>query len=107
MSKEFLLIHEIEDAYIQENFVRLNSFFIKQPFLKGQFKHFTIDFPATVTNLRFPHKLGFQPKDVIQTFLTGTGSLTWNYNLFDANFLDITTSGPCKVRAIIGAYEEQ
>ena len=105
--KEFLLIHEIEDEYIQENFVRLNTFISDQPFLKGRFQHFEIEFGAAVTNLRIQHRLGFQPKDLIQTFLTGGETLTWNYDLFDSKYLDVTTSGPCKVRAIIGAYEEQ
>lgn len=101
-----LFLNEVEDQYLLENFIRLEDFINAQTFFKGQFKHFDINIPAAVTNFKFKHNLGFQPRDVIQTLLTGAGLLTWNYDKFDAKFLDITTTGPVTVRAFIGTYRE-
>lgn len=99
-------IEEIEDPLVRENFQRLIEFFQQQSLLQGVFKHFQITIPQAVTNYRYRHGLGFQPKDVIQSSLTGVGALTWNYASFDKEYVSITTTGPCVVRAFIGRYEE-
>lgn len=90
---------------IRENFSRLKRLLTQQTLLKGEFKFLEITFTQAVTNFQYPHKLGFVPKDVIQTSLIGA-NLTWNYDLFTREFLDITTTGPCVVRAYIGTYSE-
>lgn len=101
-----LFLEEISDTYIQQNFVRLLAFFTKQRLLGAEFKHFEISFKGAVTNSKFKHNLGFVPRDVIQTSSIGAGVLTWNYDKFDANFLDITTTGAVRVRAFVGSYQE-
>ena len=101
-----LFLNEVEDQYLLENFIRIEDFINGQVMFKGQFQHFEIVIPAAVTNFKFKHNLGFQHKDVIQTSVIGAGVLTWNYDKFDAKFLDITTTGPVSVRAFIGAYKE-
>lgn len=101
-----LLLKEITDQYIQENFLRITDFFKKQKMLQAEFTHFELVFSSAVTNFKFRHNLGFQPKDVIQTSSIGAGVLTWNYDKFDAQFLDITTTGAVKVRAFVGSYQE-
>jgi hypothetical protein len=57
-----------------------------------------------VVNYRYPHKLGFVPEDVIQTSLRGAGAVTWNYDQFNRDYLDVTTTGACVVRAFVGLY---
>lgn len=102
-----LLVQEISDERLRENFKRIQSEFTeKQVILKGEWKFFEIIFTVAVTNFKQKHLLGFLPKDIIQTSLTGTGVLTWNYDLFDKINLDITVTGPCKVRAFVGSYLE-
>lgn len=101
-----LFLTEIEDQYLKENFIRLNDYLNGQPLFNGIFRHFEIRIPSSVTNFKFVHNLGFKPNDVIQTSAIGSGNLTWNYDKFDAKFLDITTTGPVTVRAFIGAYKE-
>lgn len=101
-----LLLKEISDQYIQENFIRIVDFFKRQRLLDGEFTHFEIVFTGAVTNFKFKHNLGFVPKDIIQTSSIGAGVLTWNYDKFDAQFLDITTTGVVTVRAFVGSYQE-
>jgi hypothetical protein len=76
-----------------------------------QFRHFTQTFTQNGANIKIPHGLGFTPKDVLQTSLIGSGTLSWNYSLFDQTNLDVTITGatetdPVIVRAFIGTHTE-
>lgn len=101
-----LFVIQVDDEYSRDNFQQIERHAREQSLLRGRFKFFEITFAKAVTNFKFPHKLGFAPKDVIQTSLMGAGVLTWNYARFDATNLDITTSAACVARAFIGCYEE-
>jgi hypothetical protein len=102
-----LRLQEIEDPIIRENFERVKSDVESFPFLKGKWRFVEIVFTGAVTNYQYPHGLAFIPKDVIQTSITGAGSLTWNYATFSRTHLDITTTGACTVRAFVGTYFER
>jgi len=99
-------LNDIEDLTVRNNFEVIQDGFREQPILKGKWKFFEISFDGVVTNEKYPHNLGFQPKDILQTSTTGVGDITFNYSSFDKENLDITTSGACTVRAFIGTYEE-
>ncbi len=101
-----LALAQIKDLNIRENFGKIQDFFRASSFIAAQFRFITIEFTVAQANIRYPHKLGFVPRDVLQTSLRGTGGLTWNYDLFDKDFLDITVTGPCIVRAFVGAYQD-
>jgi hypothetical protein len=94
---------EIADEYARENFRMLRDYMLLESPFQG-FQHFEITLTAAVTNFRYRHSLGFQPKDIIQTSLTGTGVATWNYNLFNDTYLDLTTTGACTVRLFAGTF---
>jgi len=102
-----LFINKIKDEYVKRALQNVREFFNDQPVLKGNFKFFEITIGAAVSNMKYPHNLGFIPKDVIQLSVTGAGSLTWNQASFDMNYLDITTTGACVVRAFIGTYKDK
>jgi hypothetical protein len=99
-----LLVKEMQDSYVRENFMRLQDIIRRLP-LDG-FRHLEITFDAAQTNKKVAHGLGAKPKDVIQTSLTGTGSVTWNYSSFDDTYLDVTSTGACVVRAYVGTHTE-
>ncbi len=101
-----LILKDIVDQYARENFFRIQKFLLKVPFFKTEMKHFELTFDRALTSQKVLHGLGFKPTDIIQTFLTGPGTLTWEYDSFDEKNLVVTTSGACKVRAFIGAYRE-
>ena len=102
-----LRLQELEDPIVRENFTRVRDEVNDQPFLRGKWRFVELTFLAAVTNFEFAHNLGFIPKDVIQTSLTGAGALTWNYSSFDRTSVSITTTGACVVRAFIGTYFER
>lgn len=104
-------LDRIEDPYIREIVQRIREEFKNQVLLRGQWRFAEISFTSNITNFKYPHGLGFSPKDLFQTGKTGTGSITYNYDEFDSTNLDITTSGtsssdPLTVRFFVGRYEE-
>jgi hypothetical protein len=101
-----LLLREITDPYVRENFSRIRDYVRLQHQLEG-FKHYEITITGAQTHFKFPHNLGFQPKDVLVTSLTGAGSVSWNYDLFDRTNLNLSTTGSCVIRAFIGTYQEE
>lgn len=100
-----LFLSEIEDDFSRENFRRVQNEFNEDVLKNSQFTFITITFTGAETNYKYKHNLPFVPRDVIQTSLTGSGSLTWNYSLFDSTNLDITTTDACVVRALIGKVQ--
>lgn len=102
-----LKIDAVKDPVVREALQIIKESLNKIALLRGEFEHFTLDFEEAISDHTFTHNLGFAPRDVIQTFLTGTGSVVWNYAGFTKTQVSITVTGPCTVRAFIGAYKEQ
>lgn len=101
-----LIINELNDKLVRDNFVKLAETLDPNPFVDGQFKHFEITFTQAVTGLNIPHGLGFKPNDLIQTSKTGSGNITWNYTEFDEVNIDVTTDGACVVRVLLGRVSQ-
>lgn len=77
------------------------------PLIRGSWQFVTFTVSTATANYKFPHRLGFVPKDVIQLSVTGGGSITWNYSNFSSTQLDVTTAGgEVTVRAFVGTYQE-
>lgn len=94
----------IQDPVVRENFTRIQSFL--DNYHLDKFVHIDLIFKKAETNFRYRHNLGFRPLDVFHTMITGGPTiLTWNHALWDDQFIDITTDGPCRVRAFIGTFQ--
>jgi hypothetical protein len=99
-----LNVDRIKDEMVRDAIQDVETEFNGLPFKRGDWKQIELTFLASVTNFKYPHTLGFAPKDIIQTSLTGAGAITWNYANFDRTNLDISTTGPCVVRALVGTF---
>jgi hypothetical protein len=104
---DFELDMNVEGDAEKENFRRIREWVENSVWERFVGEHFEIVFTQAETNFRLPHFLGFAPKDVVQTSLTGAGAITWNYGLFDRTDLDMTVTDACTVRAFIGRFEEK
>lgn len=82
-----------QDPLLSEQFDRIRRVLEKSFFFNFDGDGYELSFTANQTNLRFPHQLGFQPKDAWLTSEIGTGTLQFNYDKFDPEFLDLTVSG--------------
>lgn len=98
--------NQTDSLNINQNFNKLKSIIEKNNLRYFDCQFYEIDITAAVSNYKYPHNLGFSPKDIIQTSLTGSGSITFNYTSFDKTYLDITTTDACKVRFYAGTHRE-
>lgn len=103
-------IREISDVNVQDALNALMAYLRSESPLLG-FRHFEIVLTEPVTNLKYSHGLGFLPEDVLTSFISNHGSLTWNYAKFDSENLDLTVAGdtisatnPCVIRFFAGSY---
>lgn len=103
-----LLINDVDDKVLQENFTRIQSQFNGDVFGKGHFKFFDVTISTTGAypfTKAYAHNLGYVPLDVIQTRVTG-GTVTWNYTSFTDIFVNLTVSAATRVRFFLGRYDE-
>jgi hypothetical protein len=103
-----LYVSQIEDPYIRANFLSMGQLFQGTPFLKGEWKFLELSITSTGT-VKIPHTLAFTPKDVILLSQVG-GTVTFNYNLFDSTYLNVTatvTASPMVIRVFVGRYTEE
>lgn len=99
----------LKDAFTREAISNIQDEFRDNDLLGGKFTFFTLAFLGAVTNFKYPHGLGFKPLDIIQTSFiglgtSGAGAVEFNYSLFDATNLDITTTDACSVRFFAGSF---
>lgn len=101
-----LILKDITDPYIRENFKRIIDFFRGDSVRKAQWKFFEIAFTSGQTNYRYRHGLGFRPKDFLITGVTDSEAVTFNVDLCDKDYMDMNVSGACTVRFFAGTYRE-
>ena len=96
-----IFVNEIQDPVIRKNFQNLLDYFERD----GNFNDFKfIEFEAkkAEANIKINHNLGYIPKDIVISSQEGSGSLTFNRDKFDKQFLDVTTTGDVKARLYVG-----
>lgn len=98
-----LVVKEITDAYIRQNFDALRKYFNENNQLYG-FKYFEVEFSDAVTNYRQAHGLQTSPQDLIITNMTGAATIDFNKGLFSLTEFDMTVSAACKVSFFLGTY---
>lgn len=99
-----LILKDVSDPWIQENFSRIKRYIAQQTVLDGNFKFFEVDIPDAFTEKPFKHNLSFVPRDIIILNAEGDLNFYFNYPLFDRENIYITTSGPVVIRFLAGLY---
>ena len=100
-----LFFRDIDNQYTLDNFRRIEGEINGQIILSASWRPIELTFTAAKSNFRYEHNMKFVPTDVIQTRLTGAGAVTYNYTLFDETHIDISTSGACVVKFLLGRYD--
>lgn len=91
---------------IRDNFQKILEAFNGLVLESGNWRFYELEFMAAATNYRLKHHFTFTPKDIIQTGKFGTGAVTFNFDEFDATYIDITTTAACVVRFFAGLRSE-
>lgn len=96
-----LLIKEIADTYIRENFQRIANYLKAENPLDG-YRKITLSFTKQET-ISVPHQLGFVPQSVIPLRIEDGATVTFHYERFDSTNVYATASKATKVKALVGA----
>lgn len=99
-------LKKLDHDDLLQNFQILQDAFRNQKLLQD-WAFFDLTFNVAVTDEMFRHNLGYIPKDVLVTRLSGPGTLTFEYDKFTSEFIKITTTGACRVRCFVGTYREE
>lgn len=102
-----LFTESIEDQNTRDALTRIQEYLNATAILRGEWKFIDIEFTGATTNYKYPHGFRFVPVDVIETHKSGAGVITFNFDDFDRTNIDITTTGACRVRALVGLYRER
>lgn len=102
MSRIDLILKDIEDIYVRENFNRLKKFLNDSVFFEGDFDFYEVDIPSASVLFPIPHGLKFIPADIIFLSITGDHNAFFNYENFDRTNIYVTAPGPCIIRFIAG-----
>ena len=106
MSKIELILKDISDEYVRENFSRLIAFLGADNVRRTDFKFYEITFQAAASGVKYAHRLGYVPKDIIVTNITNQENVLFNTDQFDRTNFDMDVTGACTVRFFAGRYEE-
>lgn len=101
-----ILIKEIADRYVRENFQRLQNFIDKENILRGNFQYVEIVFTKAENNYKHKHNLDFTPNIAFLAWVSDSAAVTLNYDEFDSEDINITVDKACTIRLFIGSYKE-
>lgn len=101
-----LAVKEIKDVIIRKNFQNLQDYFMAENQLMG-FQFFDVTFTKAQTNFILKHGLSYTPQDVVVLQCVGAGQVSFNVGIFSTSSLNITTTGACRVRFLVGSYWNQ
>lgn len=94
---------QVDDLVARKCFQNLNDYFSNQNQFYG-FNFFEVVFTTATANKLVKHGLTYIPQDVVVLRVTGTGNVTFNFGLFDTSNVNLTVTGPCRVRFFVGTY---
>lgn len=98
-----IIVKEIQDLHIRQNFKALQDYFTAQNQLVD-FKFTELSFGGAQENFKFGHGLNYTPKDILFTYLAGDALVKFNVGLFDSTNLDISVTEACTIRFFYGTY---
>ena len=102
----YLLITEISDIRLRQNFTNLQNYFAANNQMLG-FQFFEVNLTGATANFLLAHGLPSIPLDIMVTQVTGPGKVTFNFGLFDKTNINITTTDSARIRFFAGTYFNQ
>jgi hypothetical protein len=103
-----LIKSQQNDPDTRENFNRIENFVREDSLLKSEFTFFEFNVSAPSpgpTEVKLYVRLSFVPRDILVTRHTGA-DFTFLYDKFTKDYIVISATGDCKIRAFVGAYSE-
>jgi hypothetical protein len=102
-----LILKDIADRYVRENFFRLKRFIDDQVFFEGNFKFFELEIKSQNLNYEFKHGLKFIPYDIIIVGVEGDHNFYFKYQDFTRDSIYISADGPVRLRFLAGKLTDK
>lgn len=97
-----LILKDIQDPHVRENFFRLTRFLNSQIIFEGDFDFYDVTITQANLSFKVKHGLTFIPQDIVMLSSQGDYNFYFRYQEFDRQYIYITASGPCKIRFLAG-----
>jgi len=97
-----LILKDISDPHIRENFNRLKNFLGSQDIFNGNFELFDVTITQKTAKFKLLHGLTFIPADIISLSSSGDANFYFRFQEFDSQAIYITTDGPVRLRFLAG-----
>lgn len=97
-----LILKDIDDTYVRENFFRIGNFLNSQVILDANFKLFDITINKRDLNFQVMHGLTFIPFDIMVLSADGDQNFSFRFQDFDKTSIYIAADGPVRIRFIAG-----
>jgi hypothetical protein len=101
-----LILKDIQDLYVRENFFRLRNFLGDQVLFEGDFRLYDITIPKAEKRFRIKHGMSFIPADIINLAFQGNGNYYFHYQEFDRENMYVTALGPVRIRFLAGKLKD-
>lgn len=101
-----LILKDITDVRIRENFFRIQKYVQNQTILLAGFTFFEVIVSQASTKFAIPHGLNFIPVDIIPLSFNGNQNVAFLYQEFDTTNIYVQTDGPVKMRFLAGRYNQ-
>lgn len=105
MAEIDLILKDIEDKWVKENFSRISRFVRDQTILDGRFKFFQVDLPRAFSRAALKHNLSFVPRDIIPLSAEGDQNFYYHFGESDRDNIYVTNDGPVILRFLAGLYD--
>lgn len=102
-----LILKDIKDVYIRENFFRITRFFNSFLFSNQTFKVFNVDIKDVAPLFALKHGFSFIPEDIVVTNIEGDFNFYFRYQEFDRENIYITADGPVRIKFLAGKFDNQ
>lgn len=102
MASLSLILKDIVDVHVRQNFFRIQQFVNTQVLFQSDFKFFEVVISNPDTNFKVLHGLSFIPIDIIELSVQGDYNFYFKYSDFDKNYIYINASGACTLRFMAG-----
>lgn len=96
----------IVDEATRDSMQGVEEYLQGQVILQGEWKFYELNFNSAVSNFKYAHGFKFVPTDIIVTSIQGDQRVLFNNENFNFKDLDISVSGPVKIRFFAGRYED-
>lgn len=106
MSSIDLILKDIQDPYVRENFARISRYLESQTILEGNWRFYLIEVKSSFNNFEFKHNLTFVPKDIIVLSIDGNKNVDFRFDLFTKTSIILSTQGPAVIRILAGSYPD-